>query len=105
MPPTPPLEVVRWSKFNTPVRLASLGTRKLLALRMSAPNLIEWLPHILVQFVTPWYWFSSSTSGQLQRPTLRPSPKLESVGESLFIWNAGRPEVNNNVSAPWLVIF
>src|ERR1039458_3976592 len=73
-PPEPAFEVTPLLKFNTPVRLASLGTRRLLALRMSAPNLNEWLPQFLVTLTTPWYWFSSSISGQLQRPTFKPSP-------------------------------
>ena len=90
--------VFRWLKFNTPVRLASLGTRRLLALRMSAPNLNEWLPQILVQLVTPWNWLSFSTNGQLQRPTFRPSPQLESSVPSPL--NAGKPEVNSAWSAP-----
>src|ERR1019366_7849480 len=96
-PPVPAFEVTPLVKFNTPVRLASLGTRRLLALRMSAPNLNEWLPQFLVTLTTPWYWFSSSIRGQLQRPTLRPSPQLESVPSP---WIAGSPEVNSAVKAP-----
>ena len=84
------------------MRLASLGTRKLLALLISAPNLNEWLPQILVQFVTPWNWLSSSTNGQLQRPMFKPSPNGVSVPSPM---NPAIPEVNSAVSAPWSVMF
>src|SRR5258708_22443611 len=42
---------------------------------MSAPNLIWWFPRMRVQLFTTWYWSSFSVSGQLQRPTFKPSPK------------------------------
>src|SRR6266700_1785217 len=44
---------------------------------MSAPNLIWWLPFIFVQLLTNWNCCSLSVSGQLQRATPKPSPKLE----------------------------
>src|SRR3974390_3823645 len=98
----PPSEVLLWLKARTPVRFWSLGTRRLLALRISAPNLMEWLPNILVQFVTPWNSLSFSTSGQLQRPTPKPSPQLVSVPSPS---NSGSPDVNSACSAPALVMF
>src|SRR5580704_11523076 len=47
-----------------------------MAYLMSAPNLMVWLPLILVQLVTHWNCCSLSVSGQLQRPTPNPSPQL-----------------------------
>src|SRR5712664_280773 len=44
---------------------------------MSAPNLNWWLPLIFVQLLTTWNCCSLSVSGQLQRPTFKPSPKPE----------------------------
>src|ERR1700731_2250636 len=44
---------------------------------MSPPNLIMWLPLVLVQLFTNWTCCSLSVSGQLQRAGPRPSPKLE----------------------------
>src|SRR6267154_5967428 len=44
---------------------------------MSAPNLIMWFPLILVQLFTNWNCCSLSVSGQLQRATPKPSPKIE----------------------------
>src|SRR5229473_4090779 len=46
---------------------------------MSAPNLMVWLPWVRVQLLTNWNCCSLSVSGQLQRATLRPLPKLENV--------------------------
>src|SRR5713226_9316480 len=72
---------------------------------MSAPNLIWWLPRMRVQLFTTWYWSSFSVSGQLQRPTFKPSPKdPESAPAALlkvpFLrpfpskWNRDRPPVS-----------
>src|SRR5271155_3267478 len=38
-----------------------------------------WFPFVLVQLFTTWNCCSLSTSGQLQRPIFRPSPKGDSV--------------------------
>src|SRR6516162_9613986 len=46
---------------------------------MSAPNLIWWLPLTWVQLLTNWNCCSLSVSGQLQRATPSPSPKLETT--------------------------
>src|SRR6266404_3428918 len=46
---------------------------------MSPPNLIMWLPFVLVQLFTNWTCCSLSVSGQLQRAGPRPSPKLETT--------------------------
>src|SRR5882672_2374942 len=46
---------------------------------MSAPNLMVWLPWVRVQLLTNWNCCSLSVSGQLQRATLRPLPKLENM--------------------------
>src|SRR6267142_4348230 len=58
-----------------------------------------WLPVILVQLLTNWYWCSFSISGQLHRDGSRPSPK--SVNVLLLLspvshTNAGRPPVEES---------
>src|SRR6266568_5507289 len=72
---------------------------------MSAPNLIWWFPWIRVQLLTTWNWSSFSVSGQLQRPTFKPSPKdPESAPAALLPvpllkpfppkWNRDKPPVS-----------
>src|SRR5882757_3469163 len=46
---------------------------------MSAPNLMMWLPFVLVQLLTNWTCCSLSVRGQLHRATPRPSPKLDTT--------------------------
>src|SRR5712692_7066836 len=71
---------------------------------MSAPNLIWWFPWMRVQLLTTWNWSSFSVSGQLQRPTFKPSPKdPESAPATLLVlpflkpfpakWNRDKPPV------------
>src|SRR4029453_2138423 len=74
---------------------------------MSAPNLIVWLPCILVQLLTNWNCCSLSVSGQLQRPILRPSPKEERVplpepvGPPFKVnWNPESPPVTGGPTIP-----
>src|SRR5258708_39035781 len=75
-PPLPPLLVPCQLKCIWPVRLASEGTRRLVACRKSAPNLNWWLPKIFVQLLTNCSPCSFSISGQLQRVILRASPRF-----------------------------
>src|SRR5258706_10922315 len=44
---------------------------------MSAPNLMVWLPCVLVQLFTNWNCCSLSVSGQLQRAASKPSPNAK----------------------------
>src|SRR5260370_7120676 len=56
-----------------------------------------WLPLILVQLFTNWYWCSFSISGQLQRDGSRPSPKSVNpvfLLSPLSHLNAGKPPVD-----------
>ena len=97
-PPVPAFEVPSGLKLSWPVRFASLGTRRFMAYRMSAPNLYWWLPTTFVQLLTNWNCCSLSVSGQLQRATFKPSPKFEvMLPPPLFaaavIKKAARPEV------------
>src|SRR5260370_14989393 len=56
-----------------------------------------WLPLILVQLFTNWYWCSFSMSGQLQRDGSKPSPKSVNpvfLLSPLSQTKAGRPPVD-----------
>src|SRR5580765_544770 len=67
---------------------------------MSAPNLIVWLPSVLVQLFTNWNCCSLSVSGQLQRPIFKPSPngvKPPVPPKSM----PARPPVVGGPTIPW----
>ena len=91
-PLTSALPVTTGLKVKLPFRVSSLGARRFWARRMSVPNLMVWLPLILVHVLTNCSTHSRCWSGQLHWPTASPNPSLNPPFP--LIWNCGKPEVS-----------